>query len=213
MQFRYRISVGSSRMACPFVCQNMPFICTYHPLIKPSVGKKMPFVGFGNFMRAFTLVEVILVLTVLGILVGLAAPSLSQFVHSNQLVTSTNDLIADFNLARSESIKRSVAVGVCKTSDGSTCTAAGTWASGWLVFVDTDGGGSWSAGDQILRIHEALATSITIPAAAADSVVYGRVGGITSGSGTYSLCIGTIHQQRNINLSTTGRLNVTPATC
>jgi type IV fimbrial biogenesis protein FimT len=213
MSYRYQISGGIQKMACPFICQNTPFIGINGAFIRPLVCKKLPSVSYGHFMRAFTLIEVIVVLTVLGILVGIAAPSLSQFVHSNQLVAATNDLIADFNLARSESIKRSTAVGVCKTSDGSTCTNTGTWASGWLVFVDTDGGGGWSAGDQILRIHESLATSISIPAAAADSVVYGRIGGITSGSGTYSLCIGKIHQQRDINLSTTGRLNVTPATC
>jgi len=181
----------------------------------PFVRTNVPSVGKAKISAGFTLIELIVVITILGILVGLAAPSLSEFVHSNQLITATNDLIADLNLARSEAIKQSAAAGVCKTSDGVSCSTAvsDTWRGGWLVFADSDNSGGWSAGDLVLRAHEALATSFTIPAAAGDSVVYNRFGAIASGSGTYSLCISKIHQKRDINLSATGRLNLSSTSC
>jgi type IV fimbrial biogenesis protein FimT len=211
MHYRYRISVGSSRMACPFVCQLIPFICVNEPNIEPFVGKRIPIVGFGYFIKGFTLIEIIVVLTVMGILIGIAAPALNTFVHSNRLVTATNDLVADFSLARNEAIKRSRVTGVCKSSDGTSCTSTGTWASGWIVFVDTNDSGGWSAGDEVIRFHEALA-KITVTAAA-DSVLYNRGGSIASGTGAYSICSGAIHQTRDVTLSTTGRSNITPGTC
>jgi len=212
MQFRYRISVGSSRMACPFVCQLMPFIGNDMPFTKPLVSEKIPFVGFGHFMRGFTLTELIAVLTVLGILVGIAAPPLNTFVHSNRLISVTNDLVADFSLARNEAIKRSRATGVCKSSDGTSCTNTGTWASGWIVFVDTNDSGGWSAGDEVIRFREAL-TRITVPIAAADSVLYNRSGSISAGTGAYTICSSAIHQTRAVTLSTTGRSNISPGSC
>ena len=212
MHYRYRIFVSSSRMACPFVCQLIPFICINRPNTKPFVGKKIPIVGFDDFMRGFTLIEMIVVLTVIGILVGIAAPALSTFVHSNRLVTATNDLVADFSLARNEAIKRSRVTGVCKSSDGTSCTNTGTWASGWIVFADTNDSGGWSAGDEIIRSHEAL-TKITVPTAAADSVLYNRAGSITAGTGAYSICSSAIHQTRDVTLSTTGRSSITSGSC
>jgi len=199
-------------MACPFVCQLIPFICINRPNTKPFVGKKIPIVGFDDFMRGFTLIEMIVVLTVIGILVGIAAPALSTFVHSNRLVTATNDLVADFSLARNEAIKRSRVTGVCKSSDGTSCTNTGTWASGWIVFADTNDSGGWSAGDEIIRSHEAL-TKITVPTAAADSVLYNRAGSITAGTGAYSICSSAIHQTRDVTLSTTGRSSITSGSC
>lgn len=212
MQFRYRISVDSSRIERPFVCQNMPFIGIDMPLNKPLVSGNIPFVGFDHFMGGFTLTELIAVLTVLGILVGIAAPPLNTFVHSNRLVSITNDLVADFSLARNEAIKRSRATGVCKSSDGTSCTNTGTWASGWIVFVDTNDSGGWSAGDEVIRFHEALA-KITVPIAAADSVLYNRMGSITAGTGAYTICSSAIHQTRAVTLSTTGRFNITSGSC
>jgi len=211
MHYRYQISVGSTKMAYPFVCQLLPFVCIKDPLVKPLVCKKLPLVGFDDFIEGFTLIEMIVVLTVLGILVGIAAPALSTFVHSNRLVSVTNDLVADFSLARNEAIKRSRVTGVCKSSDGTSCTNAGTWASGWIVFADTNDSGGWSAGDEVIRFHEALA-KITVTAAA-DSVLYNRAGSISAGTGTYSICSSAIHQTRDVTLSTTGRSNITSGSC
>lgn len=211
MHYRYRISISSSKKACPFVCYLLPFVCFNYPPDYPLVCKKIPFVGFDDFMRGFTLIEIIVVLTVLGILVGIAAPALNTFVHSNRLVTTTNDLVADFSLARNEAIKRSKVTGVCKSSDGTSCTNGGTWASGWIVFVDTNDDAVWTAGDEVIRTHEAL-TKITVTSAA-DSVLYNRSGSITAGTGAYSICSSAIHQTRDVTLSTTGRSNITSGSC
>ena len=158
MHYRYRISVGSPKKACPFVCYLLPFVCFNYPPNHPLVGKKIPFVS----NQGITLIELIIALTIAGILMAIATPSLRNFVESNRQTTQVNDLIADISFARSEAIKRNGAVVICKSADPSasppTCdqTASNPWETGRLVFVDTNNDNKFVASDNdsLLRVRD-----------------------------------------------------------
>src|SRR4030067_1501695 len=92
-----------SRDGPPFICRLMPFIGLNGPIICPFIGCKIPLV----WNKGFTLIELIITLTIAGILMAVAAPSMVGFVSSNRLASQVNELIADITLARSEAIKRS----------------------------------------------------------------------------------------------------------
>jgi len=83
----------------------------------------------------FSLVELLMVLTVGGILLAIAAPSFKSFMQNSRLVTQANTLVYALNLARSEAIKLDTTVEVCASTDGATCNGAGPnpWDSGWIV--------------------------------------------------------------------------------
>ena len=50
---------------------------------------------------------------------------------------AANDLVTDFNIARSEAVKRRVPVTLCKSQDGATCDADAAGLSvSWIMFVD-----------------------------------------------------------------------------
>lgn len=84
--------------------------------------------------RGFTLMELLMTLTVAGILLGIAMPSFSSFVQSTRLTNEANTLVYDLNLARSEAVKLDTTVDVCASGNGSTCAGPlGNWASGWIV--------------------------------------------------------------------------------
>jgi type IV fimbrial biogenesis protein FimT len=91
--------------------------------------------------RGFTLIELMVTITVLAILLALSVPSFSQLVSNNRAASMTNDLQFSLKLARSESIKRGVTVALCPraaVADGATNTAAcsdavADWQNGWLV--------------------------------------------------------------------------------
>ena len=51
-------------------------------------------VGFKKRERGFTLVELMIVLAVAAVLIGLAVPSMSQFILSGKLRAYTNELVA-----------------------------------------------------------------------------------------------------------------------
>ena len=62
----------------------------------------------GGKMRTqgFTIIELLMAVTVLGILTALAVPSFRGMMDRNAVATTANDLLSSILLARSESIKR-----------------------------------------------------------------------------------------------------------
>lgn len=188
-----------------FICQIMPFIGNKNTDIKPLICRNIPFVG----VIGFTLVELIVTLTIAGILAAVAAPSMFGFVASNRLATQINELIADINLSRSEAIKRGTTSGICVTAvNGTACDAGGNWANGWLVYyVDPV-----TTTNVTIKTHEQLSGNNTLTAPA-DVLTFNKSGFLTSLQGDFILCDGKLHKSRVVNIKPTGRPSLTEATC
>ncbi|MCC5863387.1 MAG: GspH/FimT family pseudopilin [Gammaproteobacteria bacterium] len=87
-------------------------------------------------LRGVTLIELVTALAVLGMLAALAVPAFTTLLLDSRRTASVNALVGAVQLARSEAVKRSYPVTVCKTTDGATCAGpAADWSGGWLVFV------------------------------------------------------------------------------
>lgn len=88
--------------------------------------------------RGFTLVEMAITVTVLAILMGLAAPLFNEVINGNRLTGNANELVAAVQIARSEAIRGNVRTSLCQSADGATCSNASPWR-GWIVFADANG--------------------------------------------------------------------------
>jgi type IV fimbrial biogenesis protein FimT len=84
--------------------------------------------------RGFTLLELMITISVAGVLLTVGVPSFVDLVRNNRAATNVNELLTALSIARSESIKRGWNVSVCRSSDGATCT--GAWSDGWIAFRD-----------------------------------------------------------------------------
>jgi len=86
----------------------------------------------------FTLIELIVTVSVAAILMSIAVPSFKTMIDSNRLSTGTNELVSAFVLARSEALKRSQNITVCTSTDSTSCSGAGNnnFGQGWIVFQD-----------------------------------------------------------------------------
>lgn len=120
----------------------------------------------------FTLVELIVTLTIAGILMAVAAPNMGNFIRDQRLTGQINDFISDINLARSEAIKRSTNITICKqdsTSTASLCntTAATSWSAGRVIFIDTNGDGQIASSETVLRNRQTLDGNNTLVSATA----------------------------------------------
>jgi type IV fimbrial biogenesis protein FimT len=124
----------------------------------------------------FTLVELMIALTVLGILAAAALPSMTTFVKGQRVKAAVSDVYASLIFARSEAIKRNQRVVLCASSDGTGCANSTNWAQGWIVFIDTDGDGFVGAVADILKKQgEIPAVSLTGTGTNATFLLDGRV--------------------------------------
>lgn len=105
----------------------------------------------------FTLVELIITISIAAILAGIAIPSFNSIIQSTQLTTYANELVASLNLARSEAVKRGVQVSVRRKG-----SANNNWDSGWDIFTDLDGDGTLDTVDMLLKTYPALTNGFTL---------------------------------------------------
>lgn len=102
-----------------------------------------------RLQSGFTLIELMVAISVLAILLALGLPSFQASLRSNRVATATNEMIASISLARSEAIRSTRGGGVCPSADGAAC--GGAWSDGWLVWADADADGILDAGEAVLR--------------------------------------------------------------
>src|SRR5687767_15735764 len=84
--------------------------------------------------RGITLVEMMAVLTIASILMAGALPAMDSVGTMMKLSSFSNDFLSQLHLARREAIKRSSRVVICKSADGTSCSANGGWEQGSIVF-------------------------------------------------------------------------------
>ena len=89
--------------------------------------------GAFKINKGFTLIELVITVTVAGVLAAIAIPNFSAVIASSQLSTNANELITSLNLAKSEAVKRGQQVTMARQG-----TTAGVWEGGWIIFVDAD---------------------------------------------------------------------------
>ena len=157
--------------------------------------------------RGFTLIELLVVLTIGAILIAAAVPSFQWFIATTRTSNGANTLVAAFELARSEAIRRNTVVSVCRTLDPNAteatvaCSnaagggyAVGDWGSGWVMFEKRGATavGTYENGvDFILQRQQPVGIGgwrlVMAGNRAGAAVAYDRFGTAASSVGTFSI--------------------------
>lgn len=89
--------------------------------------------------RGFTLLELLVTVSIAAVLLGLAVPAFGGMWRNSQRTVAVNALIHGIFLARSTAITRDHAVTICRSPDGQSCSNGMiNWQDGWIVFVNLD---------------------------------------------------------------------------
>jgi len=114
-------------------------------------------------VRGFTLMELLVTMTVVGILMAIAVPSYRYVTTANRASSEVNALLGDVQMARGEAIKEGQFVSICASTDGSTCAGTSAWNTGWIVFTDAAPLGTREApGDVIVKVQSAFSGADTL---------------------------------------------------
>jgi type IV fimbrial biogenesis protein FimT len=95
--------------------------------------------------RGFTLVELMVTVSVASVLLALGVPTFSKLIANNRIATQTNEFVGALNLARSEAVRRSQGVSI-RSKDGGI-----EFATGWTIFNDPNLTGNAPAAADVLR--------------------------------------------------------------
>lgn len=144
--------------------------------------------------RGFTLIELMVVVTIAAVMLGLAIPSFREFTAGQRVKNTAFDFAAALLLARSEAIKRNAAVTVVHAGAG--------WADGWTVAV----------GGNTLATREATNVTITPDPNPTASLAYQGNGRIAS-TLRFQFSAANTPSVRCVTISTSGVPNTTTASC
>ena len=143
---------------------------------------------FKSVIVGFTLVEVMIAISVLGILMSLSVPSFSAMLKRHKASGEANNLVSLIYLARSEAIKNNQVVTICRSESGLVC--GNDWKNGWLMFVDNNRNGVKDINEKIIRSGQAgNGYQVSFRAFGSNRYLRFTPLGITlSQNGTFTLC-------------------------
>ena len=102
----------------------------------------------------FTLIELMVVVALIAIVLGLAAPSFQKTIAQQKLSTAASELLVSVMTARSEAIKNNQQTAVSPL-------VADNWAKGWQIYIDVNRNRTFESNtDTLISTVEALDTSI-----------------------------------------------------
>jgi type IV fimbrial biogenesis protein FimT len=116
--------------------------------------------------KGFSIYELMITLLIVGVLLTVGLPNLSDFTRNSRISSTANDLHSSFLLARSEAARAKSNVTICSSANSTAANAncdGGSFDAGWIIFVDLDGDINRNpANEPILRSHPAVDDAIDI---------------------------------------------------
>jgi type IV fimbrial biogenesis protein FimT len=162
--------------------------------------------------RGFTLVELMVALSIVAILAAIAGPSFISVINRNRLATQANELLTAIQFSRMEAVRRSNRVVVCPTL-APDAAQVDDCASGqqpyWVVLARTPAG-AW---EQVRRVD--VKPPVQVWSDDIDSITFGPDGMARDGdmllAGSITVCMATKNPSRNkrtVNIASGSRVSV-----
>ncbi len=156
----------------------------------------------------FTLIELMITITVGAILLGLAVPNFRALIKNNRMTTQANMFIGDLNLARRQASKEGFNTVITATNAGNINNEFGP---GWTIWIDRNADFAMDAGEQI-RIANPMDATLTLDNVQdVDQIQYLSTGLQPAAAGlrSFDLCDDrTAETGRQVSISAVGRVRI-----
>jgi type IV fimbrial biogenesis protein FimT len=164
--------------------------------------------NFKKIQCGITLVELMVVLSVLAIVSVIAVPSFSALLANNRITSMSNELLAHLQYARVEATRAARKVSICSSVDGMVCANSTSWSKGWLIWTDFDKDGALDS-SEIIRVQGPIASNLTLTGPKV--LTFGPIGSAVSE--TFSFIHGNPSVSRWVCVQATGAANVQSKAC
>jgi type IV fimbrial biogenesis protein FimT len=164
--------------------------------------------------RGLTLIELVIVVTILGLVFGIAAPSVRGSMEAARAGAARTDLVSSLALASTRAALAGHRAVLCPSTDARQCSDGADWSNGWLVFMDIDASREREDGERILRVEPPLQGRVRLRSTSGRTrIVFQGNGGNAGSNVTFTLCDGRgPPKAKALVLANDGRLRDLPAT-
>ena len=159
--------------------------------------------------KAFTLIELLITITIAGILLLVGVPGLMDFIESSNLKSQTNSIAGALNLARSNAITTGIPTNICPASDNSL-TACGTdWNNPIIVYENFNNTPEYDNNtDEIIETINAAEKSITRTSTSSNNIITFADLGISDSPCSLVISNSSQSYYRRITINHQGTLNI-----
>lgn len=164
-----------------------------------------------------SLIEILVVVAIVAVLTGLAGPSFVSTTQRFRSLGEANSFAGDLQFARTEAIKQGQPVTVCASLNGTSCSTASIWETGWIIFSDPNADQMICATCK-LRVQKPWTGTDTFRASGTTPVItfsrdgFRTVPAITAGQITFTLHTNPSNSNATqcVTVSVTGRQSTQP---
>jgi type IV fimbrial biogenesis protein FimT len=155
--------------------------------------------------QGFSLIELLMGLTIVGIVLLLVSPAFAALTESNHREEAAKSLVSGLRSARSEAIARGQVVVIHGINDD--------WSQGWRLILDVSGKGHEDPDNPLLiERRSGMSVAIVGNRNVTTAVRFGPLGRPVSGgfqSGTLHVCAAReAHSQHQVVLASNGRISL-----
>jgi len=155
----------------------------------------------------FTVLELLVTLSLTGILLAAAVPSFETFSQRQQMKAAVNTLQNDLMMSRSSAVHLGSRIVACPGSPATGCLGNPDWGAGWIVFADGNTDRQRQPDETLIRIGQAVDNMVIRSNAGRTQVRFLPDGSAPGSNSSITFCgLGGPAQARKLVISNIGRI-------